>query len=605
MQVVATEIEFPVQVRIGVNSGEVLVGAMRAGGDPTAMGDVVNTAQRLEKLGEPGHVVVGPATEFATRDAIALRAARPGRAPRTRRAGGRLPRARCPDPARAPARPAARAARRPRRRAHHPDESHEDGDEPRRAPISCCWSPTPESARAGSRASSARSRRASWAPSCSTASASPTETPTRSARSPNRCARPPRAKVRATTSDIEDPDRRQDQPSARPRHRAGRVRARRRRAAVPARGHLPTGCRSRPRARRGVALGARRARGARAEGSRSCSCSRTSTGRPTTRSSSANGSSIALRNLPFVLVATARPDIETRWTPEPGKYNGITLQLDPLDEAATGELVASLLDGDADPELVTLLLERSGGNPFFIEELVAFMQESGDTASIREVPATLHGLLAARLDALDPAERSLLEDCAVVGATGPIAAVLCLADRDDASALLDRLAERDLVELDDDEFHFKSDLIHEIAYGTLTKAERARRHARVAPALETRGEATIDAVAAPSRDRGRARGRARHRARRARRRARAGGRRARAGGRPRRARRVVGALRPPPRPSARPAPAGARARPLARAARTGQSLGRTSGTSTRPATTSSWCSPKQPTPASSARRPKR
>ena len=48
-----------------------------------------------------------------------------------------------------------------------------------------------------------------------------------------------------------------------------------------------------------------------------------------------------LRNLPFVLVATARPDIETRWTPEPGKYNGITLQLDPLDEAATGELVAS------------------------------------------------------------------------------------------------------------------------------------------------------------------------------------------------------------------------------------------------------------------------
>ena len=128
-----------------------------------------------------------------------------------------------------------------------------------------------------------------------------------------------------------------------------------------------------------------------------------------------------LRNRPFVLVATARPDIETRWNPEPGKYNGITLQLDPLDEQATGELVRALLDGDADPEIVTLLLERSGGNPFFIEELVAFMQESGDTASIREVPATLHGLLAARLDALDPAERSLLEDCAVVGANGPIA----------------------------------------------------------------------------------------------------------------------------------------------------------------------------------------
>ena len=130
-----------------------------------------------------------------------------------------------------------------------------------------------------------------------------------------------------------------------------------------------------------------------------------------------------------MLIATARPDIETRWTPEPGKYNGITLQLDPLDEDATGELVRALLDGNADPETVTLLLERSGGNPFFIEELVAFMLESGDTTRIREVPATLHGLLAARLDALDPAERSLLEDCAIVGANGPIAAVLRLADR--------------------------------------------------------------------------------------------------------------------------------------------------------------------------------
>ena len=203
-----------------------------------------------------------------------------------------------------------------------------------------------------------------------------------------------------------------------------------------------------------------------------------------------------LRDRPFLLIATARSDIETRWTPEPGTYNGITLQLDPLDKDATGELVRALLDDDADPATVALLLDRSGGNPFFIEELVAFMQESGDTTRSLEVPATLHGLLAARLDALDPAERSVLEDCAVVGANGPIAAVLQLADRSDGPQLLDRLAERDLIELDDeDDFHFKSDLIHEIAYGTLTKAERARRHARVAPILDARGEAEIDRVA--------------------------------------------------------------------------------------------------------------
>ena len=46
-------------MRVGVNTGEVLVGAMRAGGDSTVMGDVVNTAQRLQTLAEPGEVIVG------------------------------------------------------------------------------------------------------------------------------------------------------------------------------------------------------------------------------------------------------------------------------------------------------------------------------------------------------------------------------------------------------------------------------------------------------------------------------------------------------------------------------------------------------------------
>src|SRR5437764_8124653 len=64
------DLAVPVSIRIGINTGEVLVGAMRAGGDPTAMGDVVNTAQRLQKLGAPGDVIVGSATEIATRDAI-------------------------------------------------------------------------------------------------------------------------------------------------------------------------------------------------------------------------------------------------------------------------------------------------------------------------------------------------------------------------------------------------------------------------------------------------------------------------------------------------------------------------------------------------------
>src|SRR5256714_90008 len=66
----APQLGVAVQMRIGVNTGEAVVGSMRAGGDPTVMGDVVNTAQRLEKLAAPGEVIVGPATHAATRDVI-------------------------------------------------------------------------------------------------------------------------------------------------------------------------------------------------------------------------------------------------------------------------------------------------------------------------------------------------------------------------------------------------------------------------------------------------------------------------------------------------------------------------------------------------------
>ena len=69
--------EVPVQVRIGVNTGEVLVGALRAGGDYTAMGDVVNTAQRLQVAALPGGVVVGPSTYAATREVVAYRSLGP------------------------------------------------------------------------------------------------------------------------------------------------------------------------------------------------------------------------------------------------------------------------------------------------------------------------------------------------------------------------------------------------------------------------------------------------------------------------------------------------------------------------------------------------
>ena len=162
----------------------------------------------------------------------------------------------------------------------------------------------------------------------------------------------------------------------------------------------------------------------------------------------------------------------------------------------------ALFEGCADDETVDTLLERSGGNPFFVEELVAYVQDSRAVRRrrrrrrLRELPATLHGLVAARLDALEPAERSLLEDCAVVGGSGPIARrVRARGPRGRAPAARAARPSATCSSLDGDEFHFKSELIREIAYGTLTKAERARRHADLAPILEARGEVAIGQVA--------------------------------------------------------------------------------------------------------------
>src|SRR5690606_11562096 len=70
MAAIAAEVDVPIQMRIGVNTGEVLVGALRAGGDYTAMGDVVNSAQRIQAAARPGTVLVGRSTYLATREVI-------------------------------------------------------------------------------------------------------------------------------------------------------------------------------------------------------------------------------------------------------------------------------------------------------------------------------------------------------------------------------------------------------------------------------------------------------------------------------------------------------------------------------------------------------
>jgi len=185
--------------------------------------------------------------------------------------------------------------------------------------------------------------------------------------------------------------------------------------------------------------------------------------------------------LPVVIVVTARPELEDRWVPKPGRYNVVTLHLDPLDAGAASRLLESMLETPLSSELRDLLLERSGGNPFFLEEMVALLAEA-DGGLGGDLPATLRGLVAARIDGLTPAARSTLEDAAVVGRTGTVNTLEALGHargEPDAAPVVSDLAARDLLMLEGDEWEFRSDLVREVAYDTLTKAERARRHARV------------------------------------------------------------------------------------------------------------------------------
>ena len=192
---------------------------------------------------------------------------------------------------------------------------------------------------------------------------------------------------------------------------------------------------------------------------------------------------------PLLVVLTTRPDIDERWSPRLGRHNLLHLNLDPLPAAATEDLLSELAGEGLSESMRTALLDRSGGNPFFLEELVALIGETGPTDVPADLPATLRGLVSARIDYLPGTERQVLEDAAVIGRTGPLETLAGLAANrgfTDGEGAVRALVDRDLLQVLGGEYEFKTDLVREVAYSTLSKAERARRHAAVAQLLDKR-----------------------------------------------------------------------------------------------------------------------
>ena len=211
-----------------------------------------------------------------------------------------------------------------------------------------------------------------------------------------------------------------------------------------------------------------------------------------------------MRDLPFVLVLTARAGIEDRWSPRLGRHNVINLHLDALDRDSSRRLLAALLESEPSDELADEIFERSGGNPFFLEELAALLQTpgvAGPGGSRLELPATLRAMVATRLDALEGRERRILDHAAVVGRLGTLEALVTLEADDDAAQVartLDRLVAEDMLGIDGRNWVFRSDLVREVAYETMSKAERARGHAKLGAAwakASKKEEIQLEAVA--------------------------------------------------------------------------------------------------------------
>src|SRR6266498_1300898 len=202
------------------------------------------------------------------------------------------------------------------------------------------------------------------------------------------------------------------------------------------------------------------------------------------------------RDAPILLLCMARPDLLDRragWGG--GKVNATAVLLEPLAPKETELLIESL--AHLDEALRQRILQAAEGNPLFIEEMVALVQESGDGEIT--VPPTIQALLAARLDQLDSDERDVLQRGAVEGRVFHRGAVQALAPEEShVVAHLTSLVRKELVRPDktqfagEDAFRFRHLLIRDAAYDALPKATRAELHERFAAWLEEHGADLVE-----------------------------------------------------------------------------------------------------------------
>lgn len=204
-----------------------------------------------------------------------------------------------------------------------------------------------------------------------------------------------------------------------------------------------------------------------------------------------------LADLPVLIVTTYRraDDGLGDWPGPVDEALTLHLPLSPLGEDDARNLAITSA-GRALPEpMLDTIAARAGGNPLFLAELARLAASQPDGPGQPELPGSLRALIAARLDQLTPGQRALIDNASILGVEGRIVAL-----RDFAAELgqpyeradLDALDVAGLLVIDGGQWQFRSDVVREVAYSTLTKQARAQRHAGVAKHLEQFGESMLD-----------------------------------------------------------------------------------------------------------------
>jgi class 3 adenylate cyclase/tetratricopeptide (TPR) repeat protein len=203
----------------------------------------------------------------------------------------------------------------------------------------------------------------------------------------------------------------------------------------------------------------------------------------------------SLVDRPLLIVTAQRDDADIDWPPAADQPITVRMPLDALTRPDAARVVEAVLGPSANAAVVDRLYERSGGNPLFLIELAEHAKSNPTSTAL---PGSLRALTSARLDQLVTRQRLIIDNAAVLGTSGPIESLEKFAaemGQDFDVEDLEALEHHGLIEIDGPMWRFRSDVVREVAYQTLTKVVRAQRHAGTAAVMGRNPRIAIEQVA--------------------------------------------------------------------------------------------------------------